>query len=154
MSHDHAGPQLHGRYGAVAQRLAHLQPAAEVLRVLRRRHDVGISVVGVLSDKRDLPTREVPYLGGIEEIRTVLERRPLDLVFIALPHADYPRLTAVLNEIGIEYMDIDYESCGLDRNDFWKQGAFVLDPVHPNEDSKGAITECFLKELKKHAVYR
>ena len=76
------------------------EPAAEVLRVLRRRHDVGISVVGVLSDKRDLPTREVPYLGAIEEIRTVLERQPIDLVFIALPHADYPRLTAVLNEIG------------------------------------------------------
>jgi Undecaprenyl-phosphate glucose phosphotransferase len=76
------------------------EPAAEVLRVLRQRHDVGISIIGVLSDKRDLPTRDVPYLGGIEEIRAVLERGAVDLVFIALPHADYPRLTTVLNEIG------------------------------------------------------
>src|SRR5919109_4277113 len=50
------------------------EPAAEVLRVLRRRPDVGIRIVGLLSDKRDMPTGEVPYLGGIEEIRDVLRR--------------------------------------------------------------------------------
>jgi Undecaprenyl-phosphate glucose phosphotransferase len=75
------------------------EPAAEVLRVLRRRPDVGIRVLGMLSDKREVPDN-VRWLGGIEEIRAVLDRHPVDIVFIALPHADYSRLTTVLNGIG------------------------------------------------------
>jgi Undecaprenyl-phosphate glucose phosphotransferase len=75
-------------------------PAAEVLRVLRRRPDVGIRVLGLLSDKRDAPGGGVPWLGTIEEVRSVLDRQQVDLVFVALPHSDYPRLQTVLNEIG------------------------------------------------------
>lgn len=76
------------------------EPAAEVLRVLRRRPDVGIRVIGLLSDKREADGSGVSWLGGPEEIRTVLDRHTVDIVFIALPHSDYPRLTAVLNGIG------------------------------------------------------
>jgi Undecaprenyl-phosphate glucose phosphotransferase len=36
----------------------------------------------------------------------VLTSRTIDLVFIALPHADYPRLTAVLTDIGDEPVTI------------------------------------------------
>ena len=75
------------------------EPAAEVLRVLRRRADVGIRVLGLLSDKREVPDN-VRWLGGIEDIRAALDRQPVDIVFIALPHADYSRLTTVLSGIG------------------------------------------------------
>ena len=78
------------------------EPAAEVLRVLKRRPDTGIRIVGVLSDKRDVPLGDAPWLGGMEEIGRVLARRPVDIIFIALPHGDYPRLTTVLSDIGDE----------------------------------------------------
>ena len=75
------------------------EPAAEVLRVLNRRRDVGIFVLGLLSDKREVPDN-VRWLGGIEDVRAVLDRQQVDIVFIALPHADASRLTAVLSGIG------------------------------------------------------
>jgi Undecaprenyl-phosphate glucose phosphotransferase len=75
------------------------EPAAEVLRVLRRRPDVGIRVLGMLSDKREVPDN-VRWLGGIEDVRAVLDRQQVDIVFIALPHTDYSRITAVLHGIG------------------------------------------------------
>jgi Undecaprenyl-phosphate glucose phosphotransferase len=78
------------------------EPAAEVARVLRRRPDTGIRLLGVLSDKRDGEGLPVPWLGAIEEIRTVLSSRHVDIVIIALPHSDYSRVGAVLNEIGDE----------------------------------------------------
>jgi Undecaprenyl-phosphate glucose phosphotransferase len=82
------------------------EPAAEVVRVLRRRPDAGIQVLGLLSDKREVEGTGVRWLGGVEEIRGVLASRPIDIVIIALPHSDYPRLTAVLNEIGDEPVTI------------------------------------------------
>jgi Undecaprenyl-phosphate glucose phosphotransferase len=77
------------------------EPAAEVLRVLNRRRDVGIFVLGLLSDKREVPDN-VRWLGGIEDVRAVLDRQQVDIVFIALPHADASRLSAVLRGIGDE----------------------------------------------------
>ena len=84
------------------------EPAAEVLRVLRRRVDVGIRVLGLLSDKAEAPGIDAPRLGGLEEIRAVLDRQQVDIVFIALPHSEYPRLTAVLNEIGDDPVAIHF----------------------------------------------
>jgi Undecaprenyl-phosphate glucose phosphotransferase len=84
------------------------EPAAEVLRVLRRRRDTGIEVLGLLSDKREAEGGPVRWLGGIEEIQTVLAARQVDIVIIALPQSDYPRLGAVLNEIGDEPVDIHF----------------------------------------------
>jgi Undecaprenyl-phosphate glucose phosphotransferase len=75
------------------------EPAAEVLRVLRRRRDVGIFVLGMLSDKKEIP-ENMRWLGGIEDVRTVLDRHQVDMVIIALPHADAARLAPVLNGIG------------------------------------------------------
>jgi Undecaprenyl-phosphate glucose phosphotransferase len=82
--------------------------AAELLRVLRRRPDAGIEVLGVLSDKRDLSGGDARWLGGLEEIRAVLDRVAVDSVFIALPHAEYPRLETVLNEIGDDPVAIHF----------------------------------------------
>jgi len=84
------------------------EPAAEVLRVLRYRLDVGIRVIGLLSDKREADVSGVTWLGGPEDIRTVLDRHTVDIVFIALPHNDYPRLTAVLNGIGDDPVTIHF----------------------------------------------
>jgi Undecaprenyl-phosphate glucose phosphotransferase len=84
------------------------EPAAEVVRVLRRRPDTGIRLLGLLSDKREAEGAGVRRLGGIEEIRSVLTEHQVDIVIIALPHTDYPRLGAVLNEIGDEPVDIHF----------------------------------------------
>jgi len=84
------------------------EPAAEVLRVLRRRPDAGIRVLGLLSDKRDGEGTGVAWLGGIEEIRAVVTSRQVDIVIIALPHTDYARLGSVLNEIGDEPVTIHF----------------------------------------------
>ena len=77
------------------------EPAAEVLRVLNRRRDVGIFVLGLLSDKREVP-ENVKWLGGVEDVRAVLDRQQVDIVFIALPHAEASRLTTLLSGIGDE----------------------------------------------------
>jgi Undecaprenyl-phosphate glucose phosphotransferase len=84
------------------------ESAAELLRVLRRRPDAGIQVLGMLSDKRDIPDQPVRWLGGIEEIKAVLARSHVDIVFVALPHTEYSRLTAVLHEIGDEPVAIHF----------------------------------------------
>jgi len=78
------------------------EPAAEVLRVLHRRRDTGIQVLGLLSDKPEADGAPVRRLGGVEEIRSVLAEHQVDIVIIALPHNDYPRLSTVLHEIGDE----------------------------------------------------
>jgi Undecaprenyl-phosphate glucose phosphotransferase len=74
-------------------------PAVEVLRVLKRRPDIGVRVLGLLGDKRE-GVPETQWLGAPEEIRAVLDARQVDIVIIALPHTDYPRLTGILSEIG------------------------------------------------------
>jgi Undecaprenyl-phosphate glucose phosphotransferase len=84
------------------------EPAAEVLRVLERRRDTGIQLLGLLSDKPEAEGAPVRWLGGIDEIRAVLTSHPVDIVIIALPHSDYPRLTTVLNEIGDEPVAIHF----------------------------------------------
>jgi Undecaprenyl-phosphate glucose phosphotransferase len=84
------------------------EPAAEVLRVLHRRRDTGIQVLGLLSDKAEADGAQVRWLGGIEEIRAVLAARDVDIVIIALPHSDYPRLSMVLSEIGDEPVAIHF----------------------------------------------
>jgi Undecaprenyl-phosphate glucose phosphotransferase len=71
----------------------------EVLRVLWRRPDVGIQVLGVLCDKPDVPDTNVQRLGGTDELRQVLASRTVDIVFIALPNHEYQRMADVLDAI-------------------------------------------------------
>jgi Undecaprenyl-phosphate glucose phosphotransferase len=78
------------------------EPAAEVIRVLRRRPDAGIRVLGVLGDKHESGVEGARWLGAPEEIRRVLDAKQVDIVIIALPHAEYARLTGILSEIGDE----------------------------------------------------
>ena len=93
------------RYAVV---LGNGEPVANVLRMLRRRPDAGMQVLGVLSDKRDAFPDDVCWLGGVGDLRAVLDRLVVDSVFIALPHAEYSRLTALLNEIGDDPVAIHF----------------------------------------------
>jgi Undecaprenyl-phosphate glucose phosphotransferase len=82
------------------------EAAAEVFRVLRRRPDVGVRVLGRLGDKRE--DGETRWLGAPEDIRAVLDAHQVDIVIIALPHADYPRIGAILDGIGDDPVAIHY----------------------------------------------
>ena len=72
--------------------------AAEVLAALRRRPDVGVHVLGHVGDKQE--DGGGAWLGGFEDLRAVLDREPIDLILIALPHGDAGRLATVLSDIG------------------------------------------------------
>ena len=76
------------------------RPAADVLAMLARRVDLGIQVVGVLGDKTEGDARRGPRLGGFEDLRAVLDRHPIDVVFVTLPYAEYGRLAGILADIG------------------------------------------------------
>ena len=82
------------------------EAAAEVFRVLRRRPDIGVRVLGRLGDKRE--DGETRWLGAPEDIRAVLDAHQVDIVIIALPHADYPRIGAILDGIGDDPVSIHY----------------------------------------------
>ena len=84
------------------------EPAAEVLRVLRRRPDVGIRVIGLLCDKPEASALNTRWLGSVDDVRSVLDRESVDIVFIALPNEESWRLARVLNEIGDDPVDIHF----------------------------------------------
>jgi Undecaprenyl-phosphate glucose phosphotransferase len=75
-------------------------PVVEVLAALRRRPDVGVSVLGLVGDKEADGPPAVPFLGRFEDLRATLDRQDVDVVIVALPHADYARLGDVLRDIG------------------------------------------------------
>jgi Undecaprenyl-phosphate glucose phosphotransferase len=81
-------------------------PAAEVVAALKRRPDVGVRVLGLVGAKGD-DAGPVPWLGRFEELRAVLDRQALDIVFIALPYAEYGRLPGILGEIGDDPVTIE-----------------------------------------------
>jgi Undecaprenyl-phosphate glucose phosphotransferase len=76
------------------------RPAADVLAMLARRVDLGMHVIGVLGDKADIEAGRGPWLGGFEDVRAILDRHPVDVVFVALPHTEHGRLVGILADIG------------------------------------------------------
>jgi Undecaprenyl-phosphate glucose phosphotransferase len=77
------------------------RPAADVLAMLKRRVDLGVQVVGVLGDKREAD-------GGYEDVRATLDKHPVDVVFVALPHTELGRLPAILDDIGDDPVTIHF----------------------------------------------
>ena len=73
----------------------------EVQAMLRRRPDLGVRVLGFVSDKppggADGGSR---WLAPLHGLRAVLNEHAPDLVIIALPHADSGRLADILRDIG------------------------------------------------------
>ncbi len=85
------------------------EPAAEVLRVLHRRRDTGIQLLGRAQRQAGEPrARRCAGWAASRTSASVLAAQPIDIVIIALPHSDYPRLSTVLNEIGDEPVDIHF----------------------------------------------
>jgi Undecaprenyl-phosphate glucose phosphotransferase len=72
----------------------------EVLAMLRRRPDLGIRVLGFVTDKPDGGREGSRWLAPLHQLRGVLDEHAPDLVIIALPHADSGRLADILREIG------------------------------------------------------
>ena len=68
------------------------EPATEILAALQRRPDVGVQVLGMVGDKEGDGPAAVPFLGRFEDLRAVLDEQDVDLVIVALPHADYTRV--------------------------------------------------------------
>ncbi|MGH7323856.1 MAG: undecaprenyl-phosphate glucose phosphotransferase [Candidatus Rokuibacteriota bacterium] len=89
----------HGLYVRRALVVGSAGPAAEIVAALRRRPDVGVQVIGLVGDRADDAQSPAPWLGKFEELRAVLDREIVDIVFVALPHADFARLNFVLQEI-------------------------------------------------------
>jgi Undecaprenyl-phosphate glucose phosphotransferase len=75
-------------------------PAAEILGALRRRPDVGVQILGLVGDKSEDGRGLAPWLGRYEELRALLDRQQVDVVFVALPHTEYGRLGPILSDIG------------------------------------------------------
>ena len=76
------------------------EPAAHVVRMLRNRPDFGVQVLGVVGQKTDDNGLAERWLGGFEDLRAILDQHAVDMVFIALPHAEFARLDSILQEIG------------------------------------------------------
>ncbi|MBI1845727.1 MAG: undecaprenyl-phosphate glucose phosphotransferase [Candidatus Rokubacteria bacterium] len=75
-------------------------PATEIAAALRRRPDAGVALLGVVGDKTRAGETGAPWLGGFEDLRALLDRHQVELVFVALTHDEYGRLPGVLADIG------------------------------------------------------
>ena len=82
------------------------RPAADVVAMFARRVDIGIQVIGVLGDKAESEGTRGPWLGGFEDVRAILDRHPVDAVFVALPYAEHGRLPSILADIGDDPVSI------------------------------------------------
>jgi Undecaprenyl-phosphate glucose phosphotransferase len=83
------------------------EPAAEMVRRVRRRPDVGIQVLGVVNDAKE-EVESVEWFGSYAELRAVLDRHSVDVIFLALPHEEYGRLGEVLQEVGDDPVAIHF----------------------------------------------
>jgi Undecaprenyl-phosphate glucose phosphotransferase len=82
------------------------EPAAEIVAALQRRPDVGVRLLGVVGDKDEHGTGLAPRLGRFEDLRALLDREQVDVVFVALPHQAYGRLADLLSDIGDDPVSI------------------------------------------------
>jgi len=82
--------------------------AAEVVRMLRRRPDVGIQLRGLVGDRPEVPGERVPWLGAYKDLRPILDANRVDIVFLALPHEEYGLLSHVLGAIGDDPVTIHF----------------------------------------------
>jgi Undecaprenyl-phosphate glucose phosphotransferase len=79
--------------------------AATVVRRMQARPDVGIQVLGVVSDDKDA-VGSARWLGGYSDLRAILDANPVDHVVLALAHEDYGRLAGLLDAVGDEPVTI------------------------------------------------
>lgn len=83
--------------------------AREVIEKIEAHPEVGIQVVGYLSGSdadRGRKTAGTVNIGTYEEVRDVVRREGVDIVFIALPWNEHSRAAEILDSIGDEAVDI------------------------------------------------
>jgi Undecaprenyl-phosphate glucose phosphotransferase len=79
--------------------------ATAVAQRIERRPDVGIQILGVVSDEKEA-TGGARRLGGYSDLRAVLDANAVDHVILTLAHEDYGRLPGLLEAIGDEPVTI------------------------------------------------
>ncbi len=79
--------------------------AGAVTQRIQSRPDVGIQILGVVSDDKE-GGGGARWLGGYADLRRVLDSHPVDQVILCLAHEDYGRLPGLLEAIGDEPVTI------------------------------------------------
>ncbi len=79
--------------------------ASTVVARIAARPDVGIQVLGVVSDDKD-GIGAARWLGGYSDLRAILDANTVDHVVLALAHEDYGRLGGLLDAVGDEPVTI------------------------------------------------
>ncbi len=79
--------------------------ATAVAQRIERRPDVGIQILGVVSDEKEA-IGGARRLGGYADLRAVLDANAVDHVVLTLAHEDYGRLPGLLEAIGDEPVTI------------------------------------------------
>jgi exopolysaccharide biosynthesis polyprenyl glycosylphosphotransferase len=69
------------------------QMAEHVARRLQDHDELGVEPIGIVDDEPDEPeAADLPVLGRIDELETILPRQSVDRVIISFSHAPYDRL--------------------------------------------------------------
>jgi len=79
--------------------------AAGVVERLKARPDTGIQILGLVGDDKRA-TAGVQSLGGLSDLRAVLDAHEVDHVILALAHEEYGRLVGLIEAIGDEPVTI------------------------------------------------
>ncbi|MDP8225428.1 MAG: undecaprenyl-phosphate glucose phosphotransferase [Candidatus Lernaella stagnicola] len=83
--------------------------ARSLVERLHRRADLGQVVQGFLADRQEEVGTEIdglPVLATVEEVQRVAEEKNVQRVYVALPISAHDRLSAVLNNLEEEMIDV------------------------------------------------
>jgi Undecaprenyl-phosphate glucose phosphotransferase len=81
--------------------------AEELIERVHHHAEVGLRIVGVLSDDRSLRhVRGAPVLGGYGDVKPALARHPADQVIVALPRTDTDQLEKILAALQDETVSV------------------------------------------------
>jgi exopolysaccharide biosynthesis polyprenyl glycosylphosphotransferase len=81
----------------------------DVVRKLRNHQELGFRVVGFLDDdpaKAEKSYSDIPVLGRLDEIDSILESQRIDQVYLALPLEAHARTLEVLQKVGAECVEV------------------------------------------------
>lgn len=83
--------------------------ASEVAKRILQHKELGLKLVGFLSDKKEIVGRQLeglPILGFADQVQDVIQDHKIDQVFVALPLHAAERLEKVVNNISDEMVDV------------------------------------------------
>ncbi len=97
---------LNRRYAAI---VGTGRAAQSLLHALRRNRWTGFEVAYFVDNRTQEPgarLRDVPVYGPLSELREVVERQPVDAVFVALPAHDVVRINDVMDALETSMADV------------------------------------------------